>query len=117
MSQGPKTVAILDAKYRDLWEKPLPRDMLYQLAIYAMSHEGGTSTILYPTTHGQATEARIEVRDPMHGGRRALVVLRPVTLERLEGLLAARPTAGILRERAEHAKRLVFGEDGSTRHR
>jgi 5-methylcytosine-specific restriction enzyme subunit McrC len=109
VSQGPKTVAILDAKYRDLWEKPLPRDMLYQLAIYAMSHEGGASTILYPTTHVQATEARIEVRDPMHGGRRALVILRPVTLERLEGLLAARPTAGILRERAEHARHLVFG--------
>jgi 5-methylcytosine-specific restriction enzyme subunit McrC len=115
--QGTQTVAIMDAKYRDLWANSLPRDMLYQLAIYAMCHEGGTSTILYPTTHDQATEARIEVRDPMHGGRRALVVLRPVALERLEGLLAAKPTAGVLREREEHAKRLVFSEYGSSRNR
>jgi len=113
--QGPNTVAILDAKYRDLWGNPLPGDMLYQLAIYAMSYEGGTSTILYPTTHAQATEARIEVRDPMYGGRRALVVLRPVVLERLEGLVSAKPTAGVLRERGEHAKRLIFGEDGPAR--
>ena len=89
--------------------------MLYQLAVYAMSHAGGTPTILYPTTHAQATEPRIEVRDPMHGGRRALVVLRPVVLERLEGLVSAKPTGGVLRERREHAKRLVFGEDGPTR--
>jgi 5-methylcytosine-specific restriction enzyme subunit McrC len=46
--RGPKAVAVLDAKYRDLWEHPLPRDILYQLAIYAMIHEGATSAILYP---------------------------------------------------------------------
>jgi 5-methylcytosine-specific restriction enzyme subunit McrC len=107
--QGSKTVAILDAKYRDLWENPLPRDMLYQLALYAMSHEGGTSTILYPTIHPQATEARIEVRDPLNGGRRALVALRPVVLDRLEGLVTARPTAVVLRERRSFARELAFG--------
>jgi 5-methylcytosine-specific restriction enzyme subunit McrC len=32
--QGGKTIAMLDTKYRDLWNKPLPRDMLHQLAIY-----------------------------------------------------------------------------------
>jgi 5-methylcytosine-specific restriction enzyme subunit McrC len=109
VSQGPKTVAILDAKYRDLWDNPLPRDMLYQLAIYAMVHEGGTATILYPTTDDQATESRIEVRDPVLGGRRALVVLRPVVLGRLAELISAKPTAAVFRQRQSFAHHLVFG--------
>jgi 5-methylcytosine-specific restriction enzyme subunit McrC len=109
VTQGSKIVAILDAKYRDLWENPLPRDMLYQLAIYAMSHESGTATILYPTTYPQATESRIEVRDPLNGGRRALIALRPVVLDLLKGLVSARPTATVLRERRSFARELAFG--------
>jgi hypothetical protein len=88
--------------------------MLYQLAIYAMSHEGGTATILYPTTHVQAREARIEVRDPLKGGRRALVALRPVALDRLERIVLAKPTASVLRERGAFARELVFGDIPST---
>ena len=107
--RGTQTMAILDAKYRDLWENPLPRDMLYQLAMYAMSHEGGTATILYPTSHAQATEARIEVRDPLDGGRRALVALRPVALDRFEELVSAKPTATVFRDRRSFACGLVFG--------
>jgi 5-methylcytosine-specific restriction enzyme subunit McrC len=110
VSIGTKVLAILDAKYRDLWEHPLPRDMLYQLALYATIHEGGAATILYPTTHEQAREARIEVRDPLGGKRRALVALRPVLLEPMEELLAAKPTASILRERRAFAREMVFGQ-------
>jgi 5-methylcytosine-specific restriction enzyme subunit McrC len=85
--------------------------MFYQLAIYATVHECGTATILYPTTHAQATEARIEVRDPLYGGRTALVVLRPVSLHRLEGLVSTRQTAAVLRERRTFARELVFGAE------
>ena len=84
--------------------------MLYQLAIYAMSHEGGTATILYPTTHAQATEARIEVRDPIHGGRRALVTMRPVDLARLERVVSARTSPETNRERRRYALRLALGD-------
>ncbi len=116
ISTGTKVVAILDAKYRDLWEQPLPREMLYQLAIYATIHEGGTATILYPTTHEQAREARIEVRDPIGGGRRALVAMRPVLLGRLEGLVTAKPTAITFRDRRSFAHEMVFGRSSHGAH-
>jgi len=109
VAKGTQVLAILDAKYRDLWENSLPREMLYQLGIYATANECGTATILYPTTNARATEARIEVRDPLHGGRRALVVLRPVSLDRLEGLVSTKHTAAALRERSSYARELVFG--------
>jgi 5-methylcytosine-specific restriction enzyme subunit McrC len=109
VSTGAKVAAILDAKYRDLWENSLPREMLYQLAIYATIHECGSATILYPTTHAQAKEARIEVHDPLLGGRRALVVLRPVSLDRQGRLVSTKQTAPVLRERRSFALELVFG--------
>jgi 5-methylcytosine-specific restriction enzyme subunit McrC len=112
--QGEQTVAILDAKYRDLWEKPLPRDMLYQLTIYAMSHEGRTASIVYPTTHIQATEARIEVRDPLNGRPHALIALRPIVLARLQELVSAKPTSAVVRERQSFAREVVFGRLSSS---
>jgi 5-methylcytosine-specific restriction enzyme subunit McrC len=108
------TTAILDAKYRDLWERPLPREMLYQLALYAMSHEGAASTILYPTMQPQAREARIEVREPVHGGRRAIVIVKPVDLAYLERLTTGRTTPSMIRERRAYAIRLAFGESAGS---
>jgi len=86
--QGAHLVALLDAKYRDLWENPLPREMLYQLSLYALSQPpGATATILYPTLDPTAREARIAIREPLTGGDRAYVVLRPVDLLYLNEVL------------------------------
>jgi 5-methylcytosine-specific restriction enzyme subunit McrC len=90
IKQGGRVVAILDAKYRDLWERDLPPYMLYQLVMYSLSQAGcNQATILYPTTQAQAREASIEVRLP--GLRYSSVTLRPVDLVRLEKLVTRDP--------------------------
>ncbi|WP_164103720.1 McrC family protein [Candidatus Laterigemmans baculatus] len=107
--QGKSLRAILDAKYRDLWATSLPRDMLYQLVVYAMSHrQQPESAIIYPTADPQAREARIEVKDPVSGNRIGQVSLRPVHLGRLEQLVTA-STAEARRQREQYASRLAFG--------
>ncbi len=90
--------SILDAKYRDLWEKQLPREMLYQLVVYAISHRTQPqSSILYPTTDATAKEARIDVTDPIFGKFLGQVCLRPVHLPTIVELVKrSRPkVAGI----------------------
>jgi 5-methylcytosine-specific restriction enzyme subunit McrC len=100
---------LLDTKYRDLWEHPLPSEMLYQLSVYTLSHAGSEmATILYPTTSPAAREARIAIRGP-RGGRRGLVALRPVRLDELTDLLAMRPSVEATRRRCTLARQLVYG--------
>jgi len=84
-----KIEAILDAKYRDLWEKPLPRDMLYQLALYALGQRGRErkAVILYPTLATNASDQAIQLCEPVTGASQAQVNLRPVKLLELENLL------------------------------
>jgi 5-methylcytosine-specific restriction enzyme subunit McrC len=104
-----KLVALLDAKYRDLWERQLPREMLYQLVVYAISNPSRPqSSILYPTLDPLAKEARIDVTDPVYGKQLGQVCLRPVHLLEIESLIAQDTTASrTKRERlAEH---LAFG--------
>ena len=100
-------VAILDAKYRDLWERSLPRDILYQLVIYAMSHPGlRSSTIIYPTTSTRARPARVNVTDPVRGQHLGRVWLRPLNLGQLDQLLSSAKKS-CRRECEEIACRLV----------
>jgi 5-methylcytosine-specific restriction enzyme subunit McrC len=109
---GTKITAVLDAKYRDLWEHPLPRDMLYQLAIYALSQDrGAAAAILYPTIDEMAREARIEISDPVHGANRAYVVLRPVNLVRLAQLVSAPGGLQYGRVKVGFAGYLAFGKE------
>jgi len=99
---------LLDAKYRDLWSEDLPRDMLYQLAIYALSQKApGRSTILYPTMDPVARDAVVRIIEPSSGGLRAEVVQRPVNLAEIEGLLASNAGISGARLRQDFALRLV----------
>ncbi len=109
--QGSKVVAVLDAKYRDLWEQPLPRDILYQLALYALSQsDPRQAVILYPSLDATAMGQRITVREPVYGHEQAEVVLRPVNLLKMEELLLAPRTVAGDRTRMAWARWLIWGE-------
>lgn len=100
---------LLDAKYRDLWENDLPRDMLYQLAVYAMSQpRAATAAILYPTDDGTASESIVDIREPMSADVRASIALRPIVIDDLLELV--RGGGGRARQREKAAHRMVFGE-------
>lgn len=107
--EGTRAVAVLDAKYRDLWDNPLPRDMLYQLAVYAIGHAQGSATILFPTLDNNASEARLDVRDPIHGRLLAQVNLRPVNLPTLQTIALSPPSPSTTRRRQALAEQLAFG--------
>lgn len=110
IQRGGRVVALLDTKYRDLWERSLPREMLYQLAMYALSREPGASAvILYPTLSGEAREARIDIRDPVLGTARSTVVLRPVDMLELSRLVTIASRAPAADEPRRFAERLCFG--------
>ena len=105
---GGQMRAVLDAKYRDLWEQSLPREMLYQLALYALGRASGerASVMLYPTVEATARDQTITIRDPVLGVPQARVVLHPVNLLVLEQLLRTGRAAHS--QRAELAQRLAF---------
>jgi 5-methylcytosine-specific restriction enzyme subunit McrC len=105
------TAAILDAKYRDIWTHGITRDILYQLSIYALSQElNRISVILYPYVGKEAGEERIEINDPVHGSNKALIILRPVDINRIHELVIAPQSAKNERRKYAYARYLAFGE-------
>ena len=109
--RGQRTLAILDAKYRDLWLRNLPPEMLYQLAIYALTqpYESPSATILYPTVVDAARDQVVAFRDVLGGTTKARVILRPVHLLALNDLLRAGSGAEAQRHCRAMAMRLVTG--------
>ena len=109
--RGHKVAAVLDAKYRDLWEKALPADMLYQLAIYALLQDSSKheSVILYPTIDSGAVEQIITLHEPASGMEQAQVILRPVKLLELEQLLRLPNDYSARQNRCELAEHFAFG--------
>jgi 5-methylcytosine-specific restriction enzyme subunit McrC len=107
--QGQRSLAVLDAKYRDLWERDLPREMLYQLAVYALTESADhpVTTILYPTLSDQACDPVVTFQNAVSGANKARVVLRPVQLLTLDTLLRAGAGVAALRQRQALAARLV----------
>lgn len=105
-------VRLLDAKYRNLWEKTLNRDMLYQLSIYALSQDPGPKSetaILYPTLDRPAREATIVINDPVTTQPRGKVTLRPVNLDILDELLENREMPRVRSKASDYAHQLAFG--------
>ena len=86
-----KVVKLLDAKYRDLWEQSLPREMLYQLGIYAASGIGDkTATILYPTINDIPSIQKIDINNPISTAKLASIILKPINLKKVAELLSRR---------------------------
>jgi hypothetical protein len=105
-------IAILDAKYIDLWRNEPSTSILYQLTTYTLSQ--GTescATILYPTMDDMAAEARIEVRNPLHGRVQAQIALRPVHLGWLVQLITEKPDYRTQNKCTAFAKYLIFGDE------
>jgi 5-methylcytosine-specific restriction enzyme subunit McrC len=109
-----KIAAMLDAKYRELWETPLPREMLYQVGLYALAQDNARrqAIIVYPTLSSAAVDQAIVIHGPLTGGIRGEVILRPLNLLQLDDLLRDKTRNADLRKHS-FAHKLVFGPNDS----
>lgn len=110
VTEAGRTV-LLDAKYRDLSRTPLPREMLYQLTVYAASRgPGGTAAIMNPVppiSQPRSPRSASHLLDPHAAGPQATVYLRPLALSELAESLAAGDTGRP--GRLATARTLAFG--------
>jgi 5-methylcytosine-specific restriction enzyme subunit McrC len=100
----------LDAKYRDIWERGLPSDWLYQLSIYALASPSEASVLLYASMSPDARDERVEVRQPILSSTRrsASVIIRPVPLPYLAELIGSNQGVNVARNRRRLADQLVM---------
>lgn len=80
--QGKHLRGFMDAKYRDIWDRGLPANWLYQLSIYALASPCETAVLLYPSMSDETVPEKIVLRHPARtiDQRLASVVMRPVHL-------------------------------------
>lgn len=108
---GNRLHGFLDAKYRDVWERGLPAEWLYQLSIYALAspREREVSVLLYASMSKGARDERVEVRQPVLRSsiQPASVILRPVPLFYLAELLDPDQAGNLVAERRQLADQLI----------
>ena len=107
--RGKELRALLDAKYRDIWEKNLPAEWLYQLSIYALASPNGVSVLLYASMAAEARDEQVDVRQPVDGVNAisASVIVRPVPLPYLAELLNPNRFEAMATKRRQLATDLV----------
>jgi 5-methylcytosine-specific restriction enzyme subunit McrC len=107
--RGDMLYAFLDAKYRDIWERGLPAEWLYQLSLYALGSPCQVSVLLYASMAADARDELLEVRQPVMWSDKgpALVIVRPVPLPYLAEILAPDRFAGLASKRRELADQFV----------
>lgn len=114
---GRQVLAVLDAKYRDLWELSLPREMLYQLALYALAREEKCreAVILYPTLKDGAKEQVVGIeRFSASFQLKPRVTMRPVNLLQLDRLVSgSAQDIELAKQRRSWAALLAFGSANS----
>lgn len=100
---------LLDAKYRDLSVGPLPREILYQLTVYAASQgSGGAAAMIYPRHEAAAlAQERLDLLAPRSAGPHASLYLRPVPLQELAASVGEGEAGAAFRRRL--ARTLAFG--------
>jgi 5-methylcytosine-specific restriction enzyme subunit McrC len=100
---------LLDAKYRDTWERSLPAEWLYQLSIYALASPAGVSVLLYSSMAAEARDEQVDVRQPVTWSSKgpASVILRPVPLAQLAEFVDPDRAGSLAAERRRWAEELV----------
>ena len=108
-----RLIALIDAKYRDIWLRGMPPGWLYQVSFYALAQGSTTSeasaAIIYPTDSPQARPAEIEVAHPLRQTRLCSLWLRPVNLTGLAELLEGKSKEAD-KSLAILAQKLAIGE-------